>query len=172
MRDLTGSKRGPAAVLANPKVQEAAVEKGIEVAGKLVDKQLQIIDDAQQKAADFLKKEVSKDDCSFKKNPKLAIFDHVKSVYTHWGTINKQFRFLCLVHSNELGVFYFGILRENIEVEETIKYGSLVLGSEEIYQERLYNTVRMAWVCLLAHSTLSVGVHDNETQTWKSTAKI
>ncbi|PFX13522.1 C-reactive protein 1.1 [Stylophora pistillata] len=57
MRDLTGSKRGPAAVLANPKVQEAAVEKGIEVAGKLVDKQLQIIDDAQQKAADFLKKE-------------------------------------------------------------------------------------------------------------------
>lgn len=56
MRDLTSSKRGPAAVLANPKVQEAAVEKGIEVAGKLVDKQLQIIDDAQQKAADFLKK--------------------------------------------------------------------------------------------------------------------
>lgn len=55
MRDLTGSKRGPAAVLANPKVQEAAVEKGIELAGKLVDKQLQIIDDAQQKAADFLK---------------------------------------------------------------------------------------------------------------------
>ena len=32
--------------------------KGIEVAGKLVDRQLQIIDDAQQKAADFLKKEV------------------------------------------------------------------------------------------------------------------
>ena len=29
------------------------------MAGKLVDKQLQIIDDAQQKAADFLKKEVS-----------------------------------------------------------------------------------------------------------------
>ena len=59
---MIGSKRGPAAVLANPKVQEAAVEKGIEVAGKLVDKQLQIIDDAQQKAADFLKKEVSKDE--------------------------------------------------------------------------------------------------------------
>ena len=36
--------------------------KGIEVAGKLVDRQLQIIDDAQQKAADFLKKEVSKYD--------------------------------------------------------------------------------------------------------------
>lgn len=34
--------------------------KGIEVAGKLVDRQLQIIDDAQQKAADFLKEEVSK----------------------------------------------------------------------------------------------------------------
>ena len=29
------------------------------MAGKLVDKQLQIVDDAQQKAADFLKKEVS-----------------------------------------------------------------------------------------------------------------
>ncbi|KAJ7388043.1 hypothetical protein OS493_040207, partial [Desmophyllum pertusum] len=55
VRDVSASKRaGPlAAVLANPKVQEAAVEKGIEVAGKLVDKQLQIIDDAQQKAADF-----------------------------------------------------------------------------------------------------------------------
>ena len=32
------------------------------MAGKLVDRQLQIIDDAQQKAADFLKKEVSKYD--------------------------------------------------------------------------------------------------------------
>ena len=45
---MSGSKRaGPAAaVLANPKVQEAAIDKGIEVAGKLVDKQLQIVDDA------------------------------------------------------------------------------------------------------------------------------
>ena len=59
-RDSRASKRGAfAAVLANPKVQEAVVDKGIEVAGKLVDKQLQIIDDAQQKAADFLKKEVT-----------------------------------------------------------------------------------------------------------------
>ena len=60
---MSGSKRaGPvAAVLANPKVQEAAVEKGIEVAGKLVDKQLNIIDDAQKKASDFLKKEVNND---------------------------------------------------------------------------------------------------------------
>ena len=60
---MSGSKRaGPAAaVLGNPKVQEAVVDKGIEVAGKLVDKQLQIIDDAQQKASDFLKKEVSND---------------------------------------------------------------------------------------------------------------
>ncbi|KAJ7356388.1 hypothetical protein OS493_025499 [Desmophyllum pertusum] len=64
VRDMSASKRaGPlAAVLANPKVQEAVVEKGIEVAGKLVDKQLQIIDDAQQKAADFLKKEVREDE--------------------------------------------------------------------------------------------------------------
>lgn len=58
VRHESASKRGVAAVLANPKVQEAVVDKGIEVAGKLVDKQLQIIDDAQQKAADFLKKEV------------------------------------------------------------------------------------------------------------------
>lgn len=59
-RDVRASKRSAfATVLANPKVQEAVVDKGIEVAGKLVDKQLQIIDDAQQKAADFLKKEVS-----------------------------------------------------------------------------------------------------------------
>ena len=61
---MSGSKRaGPAAaVLANPKVQEAAIDKGIEVAGKLVDKQLQIVDDAQQKASDFLKKEVRNDE--------------------------------------------------------------------------------------------------------------
>ena len=61
---MSASKRAGifAAVLANPKVQEAVVEKGIEVAGKLVDKQLQIIDDAQQKAADFLKKEVREEE--------------------------------------------------------------------------------------------------------------
>ena len=39
-------------------VQGAVVEKGVEVMGKMVDKQLQIIDEAQQKAEDFLKKEV------------------------------------------------------------------------------------------------------------------
>ena len=61
---MSGFKRaGPVAtVLANPKVQEAAVDKGIEVAGKLVDKQMQIIDGAQQKASDFLKKEVRIDE--------------------------------------------------------------------------------------------------------------
>ncbi|KAL9983627.1 hypothetical protein ACROYT_G005826 [Oculina patagonica] len=62
LRHVSGSKRGVvAAAVADPKVQEAVVEKGIEVAGKLVDKQLQIIDDAQQKAADFLKKEIKLD---------------------------------------------------------------------------------------------------------------
>lgn len=45
-------------LLKNPKVQEAVIEKGIEVAGKLVDKQLKIIDEAQEKAEQFLKKEV------------------------------------------------------------------------------------------------------------------
>ena len=39
-------------------VQKAVVEKGIEVAGKMVDKQLQIIDEAQDKAAAFLDKGV------------------------------------------------------------------------------------------------------------------
>ena len=39
-------------------VQGAVVEKGVEIMGKMVDKQLQIIDEAQQKAEDFLKKEV------------------------------------------------------------------------------------------------------------------
>ena len=43
----------------NPKVQQAVIEKGIEVAGKLVDKQLKIIDEAHNKAEQFLKKEVS-----------------------------------------------------------------------------------------------------------------
>ena len=45
-------------LMKNPKVQEAVIEKGIEVAGKLVDKQLKIIDEAQEKAENFLKKEV------------------------------------------------------------------------------------------------------------------
>jgi len=47
------------ALMKNPKVQEAVIEKGIEVAGKLVDKQLKIIDEAQEKAEQFLKKEVT-----------------------------------------------------------------------------------------------------------------
>lgn len=56
-----GEKRAlPAAMalLKNPKIQEAVIEKGIEVAGKLVDKQLKIIDEAQEKAEQFLRKEV------------------------------------------------------------------------------------------------------------------
>ena len=44
--------------LKNPKVQEAVVDKGLEVMGKLVDKQLNIIDEAQEKASKFLSKEV------------------------------------------------------------------------------------------------------------------
>lgn len=58
----SGNKRAlPAAALAvlkNPKVQEAVIDKGIEVVGKLVDKQFENIERAQNKAADFLKKEV------------------------------------------------------------------------------------------------------------------
>lgn len=57
-----GDKRAlPAAALAvlkNPKVQEAVIDKGIEVVGKLVDKQFENIEHAQNKAANFLKKEV------------------------------------------------------------------------------------------------------------------
>ena len=57
-----GNKRAlPAAALAvlkNPKVQEAAVDKGIEVVGKMVDKTLEKVEHAQNKAAEFLKKEV------------------------------------------------------------------------------------------------------------------
>lgn len=49
--------------LAAADVQGAVVEKGIEVMGKMVDKQLQIIDEAQQKAENFLKKEVRS--CNF-----------------------------------------------------------------------------------------------------------
>ena len=44
--------------LKNSKAQEAVIEKGIEVAGKLVDKRLKIIDEAQEKAEQFLKKEL------------------------------------------------------------------------------------------------------------------
>ena len=47
-----------AALLSNEKVQEAAIDKGIDIAGKLVDKQMQIVDDAQKKASDFLANEV------------------------------------------------------------------------------------------------------------------
>lgn len=61
-----GSKRSPPPVRLNSPVaaaaaadvQGAVVEKGIEVMGKMVDKQLQIIDEAQEKAENFLKKEV------------------------------------------------------------------------------------------------------------------
>ena len=53
--------------LAAADVQGAVVEKGIEVMGQMVDKQLQIIDEAQQKAEDFLKKEVRSKICKKKK---------------------------------------------------------------------------------------------------------
>lgn len=46
-------------VLKNPKIQEAVVDKGLDVMNKLVDKQLRIIDEAQEKASNFLAKEVS-----------------------------------------------------------------------------------------------------------------
>lgn len=46
-------------IAGNEQVQQAVIEKGIEVAGKLVDKQLKNIEEAQEKASDFLKKEVS-----------------------------------------------------------------------------------------------------------------
>ena len=63
---MPGSKRSalpvrlnsPMAAAAVADVQGVVVEKGVEVMGKMVDKQLQIIDEAQQKAEDFLKKEV------------------------------------------------------------------------------------------------------------------
>ena len=63
---MPGSKRSalpvrlnsPMTAAAVADVQGAVVEKGVEVMGKMVDKQLQIIDEAQQKAEDFLKKEV------------------------------------------------------------------------------------------------------------------
>ena len=56
---MRSKRAGPAAaLLADEEVRKAVTEKGIEVAGKLVDKQLKIIDEAQQKASDFLKNEV------------------------------------------------------------------------------------------------------------------
>lgn len=59
---VQASKRAlPAAALAvlkNPAVQEAVIGKGIEVMGKMVDKSFENIERAQNKAADFLKKEV------------------------------------------------------------------------------------------------------------------
>ena len=55
---LPGRLNSPMAAAAVADVQGAVVEKGVEVMGKMVDKQLQIIDEAQQKAEDFLKKEV------------------------------------------------------------------------------------------------------------------
>ena len=60
-----GSKRSrpvrlnsPLTAAAAADIQGAVVEKGIEVMGKMVDKQLQIIDEAQEKAEKFLKKDV------------------------------------------------------------------------------------------------------------------
>ena len=60
-----GSKRSgpvklnsPLTAAAAANIQGAVVEKGIEVMGKMVDKQLQIIDEAQEKAEKFLKKDV------------------------------------------------------------------------------------------------------------------
>ena len=64
--------------LAAADVQGAVVEKGIEVMGKMVDKQLQIIDDAQQKAEDFLKKEVRSNIC--KKTP-INILPYIAYTY-------------------------------------------------------------------------------------------
>ena len=62
----TGDKKALPALamtaLKNPKVQEAVVDKGLEVMGKLVDKQLNIIDEAQEKASKFLAKEVGGSD--------------------------------------------------------------------------------------------------------------
>ncbi|XP_031555977.1 uncharacterized protein LOC116292765 [Actinia tenebrosa] len=65
---VTGSKRVAPAVAGaltkiagNEQVQQAVVDKGIEVAGKLVDKHLNIIDEAQDKASNFLKKRIELD---------------------------------------------------------------------------------------------------------------
>lgn len=43
----------------NKEVEEAVVDKGMEIAGKLVDKQLDDGEKAQQKVSEFLKKKVS-----------------------------------------------------------------------------------------------------------------
>ena len=48
-----------AGVLKNPAVQKAVVDKGLDVMNQLVDKQLRIIDEAQEKASKFLAKEAS-----------------------------------------------------------------------------------------------------------------
>ena len=57
-----GNKRAlPAAalaVLSNPKVQEIALDKGIDIIGKMVDKTSANFEHARNKAAEFLKKEV------------------------------------------------------------------------------------------------------------------
>ena len=57
-----GNKRAlPAAalaVLSNLKVQEIALDKGIDIIGKMVDKTLANFEHARNKAAEFLKKEV------------------------------------------------------------------------------------------------------------------
>ena len=47
------------ALASSSEVQEAATNKAMDVAGQLVDKQLEIIDEAQNKAAEFLDKGVS-----------------------------------------------------------------------------------------------------------------
>ena len=57
-RDAPVRLNSPMAAAAAADVQGAVVEKGIEVMGQMVDKQLKIIDEAQEKAENFLKKEV------------------------------------------------------------------------------------------------------------------
>ena len=58
----SGNKRAIPAVamtmLKNPQVMQAAMGKGVEVVGKLVDKSFENIEHAKEKAAEFLKKEV------------------------------------------------------------------------------------------------------------------
>ncbi|RMX57793.1 hypothetical protein pdam_00006741 [Pocillopora damicornis] len=60
-----GNKRAlPAAalaVLSNPKVQEIALDKGIDIIGKMVDKTLANLGHTRNKAAEFLKKEIKLD---------------------------------------------------------------------------------------------------------------
>lgn len=60
-------------------IQSAVVEKGIEVMGKMVDKQLQIVDEAQEKAKNFLKKKVgrSKTPSEIKLNACLSLLSRV-----------------------------------------------------------------------------------------------